>query len=830
LEEALGTGYFAHGFALGWKAGVVELLDDDAVAEAILDRSRAIMRKYILPSHLVFFNSTFDKVGHLERRGRFDEAARLLEGELSQVSVRAGNAHMMVAHAHSRLGFLREQTDATGAEQAFREALVIYADIAGTNSTMFAKAQFALGGVMMVQTRSRDGLAMMKAGVAALRQAKGAGPDVCRHEFELGVQLLWFPDQRTHGLKLMRNALEGLRSASDITDPALSSFAFQRSALLAAEGNFRDAFELMCSSLLHERAGLLKSVLGLTDSEALAHQRLKNWALRNSYLHGLLPYVGTEHIPSAVVLAAGFAGGGKAMSEEFFRLRNSMTEGGATVAEIGRTIRQKLRAMERESGSERSSTAPPSEHLKQLELAEAQLIAANQGIRSVMTSGMVNAETIVNSLPRDTLLVDFVRFRPLPLNSNLAEVPEQYAAYVLLPLPIVAGRSQIVRVNLGLAEPVDALCDEFQRLVAVRQIGERRLNPVLNRLYSLLIAPISAAVESKDHWLVSPIGQLACVPLEALRDPATGRHLIEDKRISYVSSGREVVRLAEPTASVPTNAPVVMGFPDFDLPLAAPNGGLAGSPVRPDSAAAFVAIRTPATLSRDARGHHFDPLPATEREARSAATLLGEDCVLRLGANAREAELKRVVSPRILHLATHGFYVTDQEFRATNSLPDLLASSAGPRFGRRPVNEDWENPLIRCGVALAGANHAGGLTNATAEDGILTGLEASLLQLQGTELVILSACQTGAGDVRIGEGVMSLRRAFTIAGAQSVLASHWRVSDEATSRLITEFLRHWRAGKPRVEALREAQLALLRSKEYSSPYFWAAFTLTGQWR
>ena len=81
-----------------------------------------------------------------------------------------------------------------------------------------------------------------------------------------------------------------------------------------------------------------------------------------------------------------------------------------------------------------------------------------------------------------------------------------------------------------------------------------------------------------------------------------------------------------------------------------------------------------------------------------------------------------------------------------------------------------------------------------------------------------------------GEGVMSLRRAFTIAGAQSVLASHWRVGDEATSRLITEFLRHWRAGKPRVEALREAQLALLRSPEFASPFYWAAFTLTGQWR
>ena len=138
--------------------------------------------------------------------------------------------------------------------------------------------------------------------------------------------------------------------------------------------------------------------------------------------------------------------------------------------------------------------------------------------------------------------------------------------------------------------------------------------------------------------------------------------------------------------------------------------------------------------------------------------------------------------------------------------------------------------MVRCGIALAGANHAAHITNAVAEDGLLTGLEASLLNLQGTELVILSACESGAGEVKIGEGVMSLRRAFRIAGAETVLASHWKVSDEATSRLMTEFMRRWRAGEPRAKAWREAQLALLRSEKFANPYFWAAFTLTGQWR
>jgi CHAT domain-containing protein len=235
-------------------------------------------------------------------------------------------------------------------------------------------------------------------------------------------------------------------------------------------------------------------------------------------------------------------------------------------------------------------------------------------------------------------------------------------------------------------------------------------------------------------------------------------------------------------------------------------------------------------LSRDYGGLKFKPLPGAEAEARSVAKLLGDDCVLRLGADARESELKAVPSPRVLHLATHGFFLSDQEFRRTNSLPNSLVGDLGSRLNASLPQNQWENPLVRCGIALAGANHAKQITNAIAEDGLLTGLEASLLNLQGTELVILSACDSGSGEVKIGEGVMSLRRAFRIAGAQTVLASHWSVSDKATGQLMTEFMRRWQAGEPRAKAWREAQLTLLRSKDFSNPYFWSAFTLTGQWR
>jgi CHAT domain-containing protein len=392
----------------------------------------------------------------------------------------------------------------------------------------------------------------------------------------------------------------------------------------------------------------------------------------------------------------------------------------------------------------------------------------------------------------------------------------------------------------------------------------------------LVYAPLAKHLTNVSHLIICPDGQLSRLPFEMLPLPSNSsatrpvgnKFLVEEKTISYVTSGREVVRLTTPKSNVQSSKSLVMGNPDFDLDLAVAQASSpassAGIPARsPKSAtrdASELAGGTPAlrSLSRDYRGLRFKQLPGAEAEARSVAKLVGDDCALRLGAEAREAELKAVKSPRVLHLATHGFFLSDQEFRQTNGLRDSFLGNMGTRWNASLPARDWENPLVRCGIALAGANHftnsffgragsplpaadaaatdgAHGVTRPTfeLEDGLLTGLEASLLNLQGTELVILSACDSGTGEVKIGEGVMSLRRAFRIAGAETVLASHWKVSDKATSQLMTEFIRRWRAGEPRAKAWREAQLSLLRSKgakeDFSNPYFWAAFTLTGQW-
>lgn len=505
----------------------------------------------------------------------------------------------------------------------------------------------------------------------------------------------------------------------------------------------------------------------------------------------------------------------------------------ALLAEIQRVTASPLNAEERDSRL----------HLLEAKLREADTLLRERNSQRFpgLIDGAATHSDITQSMPVGAALIDLVQYRRCEFTTPEAGVKElRYAVYLTIPRSEEQGNAGLGRVDLGEAAPIDEAVGTIARRMSAGQYAAKDLSQALERVSQLVYSPLAVHLTNVSHLIVCPDGQLSRLPFEMLSHE--GRFLIEDKLISYVGSGREIVRLAKATESVQTNAPLVMGNPDFDLDLtemdASPvqlAGVGAAAAVEEESSASVASFsRAPmpvvCTLSRDYRGLHFNPLPGAEGEAREAAKLLGEETVLRLGSEAREAELKSVVSPSVLHLSTHGFFLSDQEFKLTNSLRDDLFSLGDlgkrPRFGQG----DWENPMIRCGLALAGANNASIITNTVAEDGLLTGLEAALLNLQGTELVILSACDTGSGDVKIGEGVMSLRRAFRIAGAQTVLASHWKVNDRATARLMTEFIRRWREGTPRGEAWHQAQLSLLRSSDFSNSYFWAAFTLTGQWR
>jgi CHAT domain-containing protein len=194
---------------------------------------------------------------------------------------------------------------------------------------------------------------------------------------------------------------------------------------------------------------------------------------------------------------------------------------------------------------------------------------------------------------------------------------------------------------------------------------------------------------------------------------------------------------------------------------------------------------------------------------------------------AVERHIKESRSPLILHLATHGFFLPNQAHvtaePASRSEDSEWVGSADVRVG----GPETENPLLRSGLAFAGANTwlNGGSTLAAAEDGILNAIEVSSLELLGTELVVLSACETGLGTVHVWEGVFGLRRAFALAGAKTLVITLWKVADRQTVELMVSFYQQLLSGKSRGEALRGAQLEL--KKRFPSPFYWAAFICQG---
>lgn len=213
------------------------------------------------------------------------------------------------------------------------------------------------------------------------------------------------------------------------------------------------------------------------------------------------------------------------------------------------------------------------------------------------------------------------------------------------------------------------------------------------------------------------------------------------------------------------------------------------------------------------------PLPGTKAEVENIMGMMvsgGRTTSLLTGDLASEASIKGEINkPKILHIATHGFFLQDLP---ENGDEDVFGVS---------LEVARENPLLRAGLMLSGAESAMDQSSQkeirNADNGILTAYEAMLLDLTGTEIVVLSACETGLGEVRAGEGVYGLQRAFQIAGAQSIVMSLWKVNDEATQLLMTKFYQNWLRGDNRFVAFEKAQLSL--KEQFPEPYYWGAFVM-----
>jgi CHAT domain-containing protein/Tfp pilus assembly protein PilF len=407
----------------------------------------------------------------------------------------------------------------------------------------------------------------------------------------------------------------------------------------------------------------------------------------------------------------------------------------------------------------------------------------------------VTLEAVRTAIPPGAALIEFAVYRPFDpkaeINSETYGEP-RYVAYVL------RRQGEVQWTDLGAVQVIDADITRLRQ--ALRDPARRDVRQLAQALDARIMKPVRALLGDASQLLVSPDGALNLIPFAALVDER-GSYLVERYSLTYLTSGRDLLRMQ--VARDSKGPAVVLADPAFGEPqvIAARAGGDGASKAQLDHSQVF-----------------FGPLPGVGAEVRALKELLPRATFL-TRAHATKAALKHVRAPRILHIATHGFFLQNDP-----RVADRVTQTKDTRQLSKLVTK-LENPLLRSGLALAGANQS-----ASGDDnGVLTAFEMAHLNLWGTKLVVLSACDTGIGEVKNGEGVYGMRRALVLAGTESQMVSLWPVSDSRTRDLMIGYYQLLLQNQGRGEALRQVQLKMLSSKAHSHPYYWASFIQTGEW-
>ncbi len=479
---------------------------------------------------------------------------------------------------------------------------------------------------------------------------------------------------------------------------------------------------------------------------------------------------------------------------------------------------------------------------KEKERIEIELSALSKNFALEKRIGRADAESLRRRLPEDSLYLDYARIEIYDQKLQLKQT--KYLCFLVnskeshVKLIEVANaeevEEQVAAYRQAIEEYIDCLKTygsnskaDYNRTAmpnapeptsgrrAIKRLDKvtKMIEEAAKRLYGLLIKPLEQELKKKKQIFISPDGGLNLIPFEVLIAD-NGRYLIQDYIINYISAGRDIMRFDDECSCNPKA--VIIADPDYDLDKEnsdktqiknRQNIGIEGTGITKDVCKVGL----------------FSRLPDTKYEADTIAKLLAnkfETEVLNYQDwEASEEKLFLVEQPRILHISTHGFFLGDQKTATeTQALQHVL------RGGLMPAPDpDRENPMLRSGLALAGANDS---IRKNTDYGIVSAEKILGLKLRGTELVTLSACGTGLGAIKSGEGVFGLKRAFILSGARSLVMSLWSVPSLETAELMLDFYSLFiKSGMTKAAALRQAKLNMMAKKP--NPFYWAAFVLTG---
>jgi CHAT domain-containing protein len=412
---------------------------------------------------------------------------------------------------------------------------------------------------------------------------------------------------------------------------------------------------------------------------------------------------------------------------------------------------------------------------------------------------------LIQHLKTDEVFVDITKFYTYDFAKNgwidsvnyiafIADSQYTLSYYVFIPKP---------------KQLEDDIFIDYQQAISVKNEKNNLQDSIF---YNCIWKPIADKIGDAKTIYISSGGIYNNINLNTLYNPETGKYLIEENDIRIVNSARDFVLSKEQEKKqYSTMTSALYGFPDFN-----------GVNTSIDSVDFIASTRDLSyilidTLTRG--GMKASPLPATKIEIEQITTTFqknGWTVNSFTGDEASETNIKREVSPRVLHIATHGYFFNDIPIDTTEN-----------RFLGMDRNRVVEDPMLRSGLLLTGANSTLQGEESHGENGLLSAAEASLLDLRETELVVLSACETGKGEVKNSEGVYGLRKAFADAGAQNIIMSLWKVDDKVTQEFMTRFYEIWLNDKTSIrEAFNRTQLEI--KAKYPQPYYWGAFILVGE--
>ncbi|HYM75251.1 MAG TPA: CHAT domain-containing tetratricopeptide repeat protein [Candidatus Dormibacteraeota bacterium] len=654
-----------------------------------------------------------------------------------------------------------------------------------------------------------------------------------------------------------------LRQAVDLREkslgpahPDLARSLNDLALTVAALGKTPEALEM---SLRAERIGaehLRVSVRTLSERQALAYE-----GIRASGLDVALTLVGGANAPAArsEVFDAVIHSRALVFDELAARHRSAYGSGDPEVKQLADQLsssRAQLATLVfrgAEPGKADAYRKVLDNARDRKEKAERALAEKSIAFRQDQARARIGLKEIAASLPEGAALVAFVRYaRRDPQRSGASKgAPEPVPSYAALVLR--AGKHDPEFFRLGTAREIESLVAAWRSDIARQaeatnvsaQTAEDAYRHAGAALRRRIWDPLLPSLGDAREVFVVPDGALHLVSLPSL-PVGSSEYLVETKPlIHYLSTERDLV----PEQAHHGEGILVVGNPAFD------QAGRLAVASNQQSAPPRVSSDTTATLLRGTRSAcgtfqtlHFAALPASQREAENIAALwmqsragggaeimrgsaaqagIGESTQM-TGADASpEAFTQYAPGKRVLHVATHGFFL---EGSCESALQRRLDPS---KRDESVLPATAENPLLLSGLAFAGANRRSS-AKADETDGILTAEEIAGINLEGVDWAVLSACDTGVGEIKVGEGVFGLRRAFQVAGAKTVIMSLWPVEDKTTEQWMgTLYREHFLNGKDTTESVRAASVQILRQRrakhQSTHPFYWGAFIAAGDW-